>query len=335
MQFYSSYFLLTLVLLPALYLFLRGAEKRRLNRSLMFAQQGCFHRLSHGISTRLRVYKHMVLILCVLFLVLALARPQWGKEQKVIKRKGLDVVFLLDISKSMLTGDVKPNRLDRAKLQIKHLTRIFRDNRIGLVVFSSTNFFLCPLTLDYSTFDLFLDLANTGYLPHGGTNLASALHSAIESFVGDEEKYNVVIVFSDGEDHEGRLKEVISRIKKRGVRVYCVGVGTAEGGPIPIERSANGETIFQYDDQGKIVVSKLMPSGLKKVAEAAGGLYFPSSASNSEINLIAKHIMELDKREFESRVMVLKEDQYQIFLLIGFFLLLLETVWSRRKNEGL
>ena len=272
-------------------------------------------------ENRLRV---VYLVLAVIFATLALARPQWGEEKKKIERKGVDIIFLLDTSLSMLAEDVKPNRLEKSKLEIKNLVHRLKGDRIGMVAFAGSSFLQSPLTLDYSAFFLFLEAIKTGYIPDPGTSLARAVRLAIRSFSGKEHKHRGLVIFSDGEDHEGNLEQVLEEAKKAEVRIYTVGTGTAEGEPIPLRDEEGRKNGFKKDREGQVVITKLNRPVLEKIAADTGGLYLPATPAEQEVDVILKHMESLGKQQFKEKVIAEKEDHFQFFLLLALLFLILE-----------
>ena len=273
------------------------------------------------------------LVVVFLFSVLALARPQWGEEKKQVERKGVDIIFLLDTSLSMLAEDIKSNRLVKSKLEIKNLLRRLKGDRVGMVAFAGSSFLQCPLTLDYSAFLLFVDALKPGFVPDPGTSLSQAIDLGVRAFPEESKKYRSMIVFSDGEDHEGGIKEAIEEAQKAGVRVYTIGVGTTEGEPIPLY-SATDQKLSGYkkDRDGQIVITRLNPDLLREVADQTGGLYLPATAGEKEVELVLKHLETLGERRLKERLVSEREDHFQLFLIIAFLLLMGETLQGNRKK---
>ena len=272
---------------------------------------------------RLRAFYFMMAFLLA---VMALARPQWGEEKKTIQRKGVDVIFLLDTSLSMMAEDAKPNRLEKSKMEIKSLVQVMKGDRVGIVAFAGTGFLQAPLTLDYAAFFLFLDAIKTGYIPDPGTSLDRALMIAAKSFSQDALKHKAVILFSDGEDHEGGIDDALKELKKNNVRVYALGVGSENGEPIPLKDEKGNRSGFKKDRQGSIVITKLNKQLLGQIASETGGVYLPSTPGEQEIDLVMKHMGTLDKTKFQEKEVTEKEDHYQIFLFFAFLFLILEML---------
>ena len=279
--------------------------------------------------------KAFLIILAFIFAITALARPQWGDEKRKVKRKGGDIIFLLDTSLSMLAEDLKPNRLQKAKFEIETFVKLFKGNRTGMVAFAGSSFLQTPLTLDESAFFLFLDAIDVGYLPDPGTSLAQAVQQAILSFPEKDIKNKAIIILSDGEDHVGGIEGVIELAKKTGVRIYAIGMGTPEGDPIPLKDAKTGRRMgFKKNRAGDVVITKLNNTFLKQLANETGGVFLPSTASEKEVNLIIKHLETLEKRNYEERLIIEKEDQYQAFLLLALFFLCSEMLIRRSTKNS-
>ncbi len=265
--------------------------------------------------------KSFTMILAVVFLSFSLLRPQWGEEKKKVTRRGLDVIFLLDTSLSMLAADVKPSRIEKTKIEIKSFVKKLKGDRIGLIPFAGSSFLQSPLTLDYSAFFLFLDALSVGYIPDPGSFFADALENAIRAFPKGEKKHRTVVVFSDGEFHGENLSGVLNDAQQQGIRIYTVGVGTLEGEPIPLKAEKGKVVGYKKDSTGQVVITKLDPQVLTQIASQTGGLYFPGTAGEQEIDLIYKDMQSLGKKELKEKIMKEREEHYQLFLLIGLILL--------------
>lgn len=266
------------------------------------------------------------LMLVLIFSVLALTRPQWGEEKRKIERKGIDVIFLLDTSLSMLAEDLKPNRLEKAKLEMRSFLRQLKGDRVGMVAFAGSSFLQSPLTLDYAAFQLFVDAVSPGYIPDPGTSLAAALRVALKAFPAENLKHKAVVIFSDGEDHEGGMEEILTEVKKSNVRIYTLGTGSEKGDPIPLKNEAGQRSGFKKDRAGQIVLTRLQPSILQKIAEESGGLYAPATPGEQEVSAFIKHMESIDKRQIQEKTVREREDHYQLFLFLAFLFLLLEMV---------
>jgi Ca-activated chloride channel family protein len=259
-------------------------------------------------------------------LALALAGPMWGFHWEEVRREGVDLVVALDTSKSMLASDVAPNRLARAKLAVQDLLAELQGDRIGLVAFAGSAFVQCPLTLDRNAFRESLDAVEVGLIPRGGTNLTEAIDSSLEAFEGRQGSHQAVVLITDGEDHEGKVEDAIKHATERGVKVFTVGIGTAEGELIPTE----GGT-FLKDRKGQVVKSRLDEETLKKLALDTGGVYLHAAGTDLGLSaLYREHVASMEKRELASTLERRYEHRFQIPLAIGLFLLVVEQVLGDR-----
>lgn len=333
MQFYQSVNLQYLWFIPIVIGLLYFASQRK---KKILAALGNLHTIqslmaSHS-PTKLR-WKNILIVLSLILLIVSLAQPQWGEEKKKIKRKGIDLIFLVDASLSMLSEDVKPNRLEKARFEMRSFLRHLKGDRIGIVTFAGSGFLQSPLTLDYSAFSLFADSIDVGYIPDMGTNLSEGIQTAVKSLPAESDKYRAVVILSDGENMEEDIENAIESAKKAGVRLYTIGIGTVAGEPIPLKSSDGKTSGYKKDKSGEIVISKLNESLLKKIATETGGLYFQATPGETETGLVYEHIQSLGKKEFKEQVLVEREDHFQVFLLFGIILLLVETIIGDRLKR--
>ena len=224
MRFAAANFAFGFIIILGLALFYFWAAKLRKVALEKFAQKELLHELLSRLDYRKRLLKVSLMVLAIVFILFALVRPQWGFHWEEVKRKGVDILIALDTSKSMLAEDVKPSRLQRSKLAIKDLVRNLKGDRIGLIAFSGSAFLQCPLTLDYGGFLLSLDNINIDTIPKGGTSITSAIKEALRSYAGGQKKYKVLVVITDGEDHEGDPEQAAQEAKKEGIGIFCIGI---------------------------------------------------------------------------------------------------------------
>ena len=219
------------------------------------------------------------------FLVLALSRPQIGTTLELVKRSGLDIMIGLDISASMLAEDIKPNRLLKAKHAISSFIDRLEGDRVGLIAFAGDSFVQCPLTIDYAAAKLLLDALDVDTISQSGTEISQAIEIAASSFNQEEDKYKVLLFFTDGEDHGKRAIEAAKATVNRGIRIYCVGVGLPnQGTPIPL-RQSNGELRgYKHDRNGKPIVTKLEDALLREIAQLTNGNYYQATPGGAEMD---------------------------------------------------
>ncbi len=333
MQFFRPEYFLYLWLVPAvfiLFIFSRKLWKKRLGR--MVQDEGLLTKLIDGYRQGEWMLRAVLVTLAVLCIVFALARPQWGDEKRSAQRKGVDIIFLVDTSLSMLAEDIKPSRLGKAKFEVESFIRNLRGDRVGMVTFAGSGFLQTPLTLDHAAFLLFLDAVQVGFLPDPGTSLVQAVQLAIKSFPQKELKYKALILFTDGEDHGGGIEKAIEEARQASVRIYAIGLGTPEGEPIPLKNEKGERQGFKKDRSGQMVLTKLNQPLLERLAKETGGIYLPATPGEKEVEVILKHLRGWGEQKFEEKMIVEREDQYQIFLIFALILLVAEML-VRRKDK--
>jgi Ca-activated chloride channel family protein len=268
----------------------------------------------------------------VFFLVLAIARPQWGQGTDEVVAKGVDVFLVLDTSFSMDATDVAPSRMERARYIASALIDRLQGNRIGLIVFSGSAFIQCPLTLDYGAAKIFLDTVGTGVVPEPGTDILQALERASRGFVARDSKFRVVVLLTDGEETEGSALGVAKKAREEGIVIHTIGVGTPGGEPIPV-RNENGDvTDYIRDESGQPVLSRLGEETLSKIALETGGKYFRISEQDQEIDEIASLVAGMEGEELESQLF--RRFQERFYWPLGFALsfLLAESLVPRERR---
>ncbi|MBI4372692.1 MAG: VWA domain-containing protein [Candidatus Omnitrophica bacterium] len=334
MQFYHPEWLNGFWIVLLIFIFLLWAGKRKKSRLEKFGKWQTLKSLIESHSDAKEQLKK-ALLLCVLsLLVMTLAQPQWGEAKKEIQRKGVDVIFLVDTSLSMLAEDTAPSRIGKAKLEMKAALRQSKGDRIGIVTFAGTGFIQSPLTLDYDAFLLFANSIQVGYIPDAGTSLSQAIRTAVKAFAKSKQKNHVIILLSDGEDLEGDMEEAIKIAKEAKSRIYTIGIGTKEGAPIPLRSDRGKVSGYKKDRSGEIVITKLNEPLLARITKETGGLYFQASAGEREIEWIYQHMQNLEKGEFKQRQIIEREDHFQFFLLFALILLFVEAVITDTKRTG-
>jgi len=322
--------LLLVPLLVGLVIWSARTRRRLLKR---FGDAPLVARLARSVHHRGRRIRAALLIAAVGLLVLALARPQFGTRLETVRSVGRDVMVVLDVSASMRAEDVQPSRLERARLEIGRLVRGLDGDRVGLVAFAGDAFVQAPLTSDYGAALLFLGAMDTDLIPIQGTNLGLALDVALEGFeAAAAPDDRVMIVVTDGEDHEGEIATGIERAREAGVRVHTVGIGTPEGAPIPVFDAAGGRDGFLRDDEGNVVTTRLEEGTLVDIAERTGGRYVPAYADPAAFRELVDEVARGTGTEREERQVRQYEEQYQLFLGLAFALLLVETTIPERKK---
>ncbi|MEX0812585.1 MAG: VWA domain-containing protein [Chitinophagales bacterium] len=277
-------------------------------------------------------FKFILLVLAFSSLILAWANPQIGTKQEKVKRKGVDVIIALDVSKSMLAEDIKPSRIEQAKQFVSRLIDELKMDRIGLIIFAGNAYLQMPITTDHAAAKLFLKSINTNLVPTQGTAIGDAIRLGIESFEGDEKKFKSIVIISDGENHEGEAIEATEEASEQGIIIHTVGVGSQKGAPIPVYRN-NVQTDYLRDKSGNIVLSKLDENMLRQIAVKGDGEYLNLKSGSETLNALTSAIAAMEKREFEENVFTDYEDQFQYFLAFALFLLIVEILIAERKSK--
>lgn len=319
--------LAALVLVPALALFLVWSFRRRRQALDRFVATGLLAAVAPDADPRRRTLRAVLLGAAVLAVVVALGGPMWGFRWQQVQREGIDLLVALDTSKSMLATDVKPNRLARAKLAVRDLLAEIGGDRIGLVAFAGTAFLQCPLTLDFGAFEQSLEAVEAGIIPRGGTSLAAAIDAALAGFEGRQAEHQALIVITDGENTEGDVDEAVQRAVERGVKIYTVGIGTADGELIPLDQGG-----FVKDRKGQVVKSRLDETALQKIATDTGGAYLHATDTSFGLaELYRDYIATMEKRELASTLERRFEHRFQWPLVLAFALLVLEPLVGERR----
>ncbi|HPQ41610.1 MAG TPA: VWA domain-containing protein [bacterium] len=271
-------------------------------------------------SLRIRSNLKTVILMTALVMILAaLGRPQWGSRQEEVHQQGIDLVLCVDTSESMKAQDVAPSRLDKARSVIGSLLSQLGGNRVGLVGFATTTRLHCPLTLDFRGLRSILD-HSFSFGP--GTDVEAAIAACVRVLEHSDARSRAVVLISDGEDHGGDLDNAIDMARKNGIRIFTLGIGTPEGGPIPL---GDGEADGYKKKDGELVWTRLEEDTMKRLAEETGGKYYRATATETEAVQLAADVAGLEKSEFSQTVVTRREDQFGIFLLIAALLLALET----------
>lgn len=330
-QFADIELLWLLLLVPALtaaYILYTRKKRRQL---AAFGDPALLAELMPNASHIRPAVKFALNMTVLTLLIIALARPQYGAKEQTVKRQGIEVMFALDISNSMLAEDVAPNRLERAKQVLSKLIDRMQDDKVGMVVFAGEAYIQLPITCDYVSAKMFLQNISPDLIKTQGTALGSAIQTSVRAFGGESEASRVIILITDGEDHEDNAKAIAEQAKAQGIEVIVAGIGKPEGSPIPVPGTNN----FRKDRQGNVVVSKLNEDMCREIAQAGGGIYVRCDNTNTAMRAIQNEIDQLAKSEIETKVYTDYNEQYQSFVLIALFLLVTEFFIFNRKNKRL
>jgi len=299
-----------------------------------FADAPLLARLSPDRSVVKSTLKFFLFALALTFFALALVNPKIGTKIETLKREGVDVVFALDVSKSMLAEDIAPNRLMKSKQLVSQIINSLAGDRVGIIGYAGSAFPQVPITTDFGSAKLFLSSMNTDMVSSQGTAITEAI-SLAKTYYNDEEQTNrVLFIISDGEDHEGNVEGIVKEAAELGIKIYTIGVGSEAGAPIPIKK--NGILQFYKRDQdNQQVVTKLNTDTLEEIAANGNGTYIDGSNTTEVIDTVTAILNGMDKKEFEAKQFTDFKDQFQWFLAAGLFMLLLEMLLLNRKTAWL
>tara|TARA_B100001094_G_scaffold260895_1_gene261489 strand:- start:74 stop:1111 length:1038 start_codon:yes stop_codon:yes gene_type:complete len=333
----TSYFYILLII-PIMiigFLFLKTWKK---NIQKKYISENLLQFLSPNISNFKPRIKLLFLILFILFSTIALVNPKIGTELKTVKREGVDIVFALDVSKSMLAEDIAPNRLEKAKRIVSEIINTLNNDRVGVIAYAATALPILPITDDYSTAKTFLQSLNTDMLSSQGTAIIQSI-SLAQKFYDDEDQTNrVLCILSDGEDHEVERQNLLELAERSGITIITIGLGSVKGAPIPIKEN-NIVKSYKKDENGDVVVTKLNTQLLNTIANSSSGIYIDGVNTELVVEEISKRLKEMDKKEFESKQFVAYKDQFQWFISFAILFLSLEllvfekkTYWVKKLN---
>lgn len=334
MRLYHVEMLFLLWALPILVgVYLYGGYRRR-QAGLLFAESGLLDRLIVHLSARRRWAKSAVVLGALALIVLALSRPAWNPKPKKVERQGRDVVFALDVSKSMLAEDLAPNRLERAKLAILDCVETLQGDRVGLIAFAGAAAAKCPLTLDYGFFRSMAEDISVNSITRGGTLIGDAVRLAVDQVFDDEEKqYKDLVLITDGEDHDSFPVQAAEEAGQKGIRLLAIGLGDeSQGQRIPITDEHGQKTFLKY--QGQEVWSKLDANTLRQMVEKTpGGQYLNVATGTFDLGQIYQDLIaSAEKKALESQTVTLYEEKFQIFIALAFIALCTETAISERRK---
>ena len=261
------------------------------------------------------------------FLVLSLMKPQWDKKEQTVSQEGRDLLIAIDVSRSMLAKDVKPNRLEFAKEKIKKLLYNLSCERVGLILFSGSTIVQCPLTTDYSSFLMFLDQLDIDTISSGTTALDQAIKESLRVFESmPTKKTKIMVAFTDGEDFSSDLAGVKDRVVENGLSIFTVGVGTPQGAPVPILNNKGEQIGFEKDAQGNIIMSRLNEGVLMNLAQQSGGRYLLAENSDQDIKTLIRAVEKFEKDSFEDKMIGALQEQYPYFVAVSFLSFALEWI---------
>ncbi len=323
--------LYALALLPVfwgLFVLQKYRKKRVLKRA---GDLPVIARLMEGVSSSRQGVKFLLFSLAWVMMVVGAADPQIGSKMEKVKRKGIDLIIALDVSNSMLSEDIKPNRLERSRQAISRLIGKLEGDRLGMVVFAGKAYMQMPVTTDYAAARLMLSTVNTNLIPVQGTAIGDAISLSMSSF-DDNNHQKAIIVITDGENHQGNAVEEAKKAAEKGIKVYTIGMGLAEGGPIPVFQRGR-QVGFKKDKQGNTIVTKLNDKMLGEIAAAGEGIYVRANNSRAGLDKVFEEINALDKSELESRVFSDYEHRFTYFVALALLFLIVELLFASRRSN--
>ncbi len=326
----ENFLILIGILFIGIFLFWSIARKKILMKR--FGDLPLLMKNSPFISFARQRTKAAILIAALIFLSITLSQLQFGTHLELLEREGLDIVVVLDVSNSMMARDMKPNRLEKAKQEIMGIIERLKGDRISLVAFAGEAFIQCPLTLDYAAATFLLNAIDNKSVSVQGTSLTSAIEKGAKAFNQKEKKHKVMLLLTDGEDHQGGVEQSAEIARKEGIKIYTVGIGNPAGEPIPILDRAGNQVGFKKDENGEIIVSRLDETTLQKVSLATGGKYYHATAGEIELDRIFEEISKLEKKELEGTLVTRYDDRYQFPLLFVLLFVIGEFFIPERKK---
>ncbi len=332
MTFAQPFFLYGLILLVVLFIFLIWANRRRKAALVRLGDPTLTGTLSQSLNRRGRNWKSILSFLGLALMMIALARPQWGSEVQMVEQKGLQVMVALDVSPSMLAEDIKPNRLSRAKMEIVDLMKHLGGDEIGLVLFSGASFIQFPLTNDYATAQNFVQSANPNLISKPGTAIGAALQMATNGFDPKRASQKVIVLITDGEDHQPDTLEMAKKAADAGVKIFAIGFGSPQGAPIPAGDAQSNASGFLKDNKGEVVLSKLDELTLQKIAQTGNGGYYRASAGGEEITALLGALSTMQRENLTSQFETTGIERFQIFLSIALLALILINLIPERTR---
>ncbi|OQD44367.1 BatB protein [Croceivirga radicis] len=334
-QFDEKLYFYLLGLIPVLVLLYLLVLVWKKSKQKEFADKKLLKRLAPDRSVFKSTLKLVFLLLGISFLVFALANPKIGTKLETVKREGVDIVFAIDVSKSMLAEDIAPNRLEKGKRLVSEIINQLASDRIGIIAYAGQAYPQLPITTDYGAAKMFLQSMNTDMLSSQGTAINSAIDLA-STFYNDSEQTNrVLFIISDGEDHsEGNTLDALEKAVENGIKIYTIGVGKSKGAPIPIKRNGVVESL-KKNNEGEVVITRLNEPVLTEIANIGNGVYINGANTEDAVSFIKEELAKMDKKEFEAKQFAEYKDQFQWFLGLGLLFLFLDVFLLDRKTQWL
>ena len=337
-QLEHTYYFYLLFVIPLMILGFLALNRWKNNTQNKYISSDLLKVLSPDISTFKPKAKLFLFSLFIIFSTISLVNPKIGTELKTVKREGVDLVFALDVSKSMLAEDIAPNRLEKGKRIVSEIINSLNNDRVGIIAYAASALPILPITDDYSTAKTFLQSLNTDMLSSQGTAITESINLAKEFYDDEEQTNRVLVILSDGEDHEVKLEDIIPLVQQSGMTIISVGLGSIKGSPIPIKENNIIKT-YKKNDKGDVVITKLNKELLSSISKSSKGIYIDGFNTEQVVKSVVERLKEMDKKEFESKQFVAYKDQFQWFIAFAILFLSLElfvfekkTYWVKKLN---
>jgi len=325
-------YLLTVIPVIALLFLLAVFLKKKAIRS--FGEYRLISVLMPDVSFNRPVVKFVLFALGMAILIVGLAGPQVGSKLGDVKHKGVELIICLDVSNSMLAGDIQPNRLDKAKQVISKIVDNLNNDKIGLIIFGGDAYVQLPITTDYGAAKMFLSTAGPEAIPVQGTAIGSSIEMAMKSFTSEKDKNRAIILISDGENHEDDAIEMAGEAAKKGIIVHTIGIGKPEGAPIP-HKGRFGNSNFMTDNQGQVIITKLNETSLEQMASSGNGIYIRAANTQSAVKSLFDEINKMEKTEIQATVYSEYEERFQYVVGLSLLFLFIEFFILERRNKYL
>lgn len=314
--------------LPVIIVLMSWAWRRRRTIMARMANPELVERLTNSISPGRRRLKELMRILAMLFLVIGVTGPKFSSELVEVKRQGVDIVVLLDVSNSMLAQDIVPSRLEKAKFELRQLLDQLRGDRVALVVFAGQAHLQTPLTLDYSAFEMLLDIADEKLIGVQGTAVEAAIQEGLRAFSEEDEKYKTMILISDGEDHEGQLAGILAEAAQRNVIIHTAGIGSLSGTPIPVLDENDRIKGYRRTADGEVVTTRLDTKILEEISSTTSGRFVHLNNAAATLDEIYNDILGMEQKEYSRHEFTNFSEQYHWFVIVALLLFALELMIS-------
>ncbi len=322
------YLLAIIPVLVVVYLYIQFWKRKKQRE---FGDLDLIKKLSPDKSNFKPALKFSIVLLAMAAMIIGLVNPKIGTKMETVKREGIDIVFAIDVSKSMLAQDIAPSRLEKSKQVVSQIINSLGSDRIGIVAYAGSAFPVLPITTDYSVAKMFLQGMNTDMVSSVGTSLEDAIKLSAGYFDKKSKTNKLIILISDGEDHEGGAEDAAEEATNAGIKIITIGIGTEKGGPIPLKRNGVVES-FKRDQNDEVVVTKLNQESLREIAKATKGGYVYGGNTKEVLEYVQKALDNIEKTEFESTQMADFQSQFQWFLGFAFLLLLIDVLLLERKT---